>query len=198
MKSAFSAVVVGKDASEHSHVIEPIYNSKLKIQISNLKLHQNTNNDHTETSLKSNDDKPQRRCEYNSQDLDEEEKLHKDKSDGIDTGDLDQTNKVNKGLNTRADVVLKTILRNFKKYYVNEFKNFSGYSNSKRANYDQNDILDKAKEFIVSHIEDDGNSESVLFLLSLIDFKIKINELADKHKSLWSLISSLLYSFNKK
>jgi len=98
----------------------------------------------------------------------------------------------------RTDVVNKTILRAFKKYYTMEFKAFYDFSKIRKTCINTEEFLTKADEFVTKHMGESKFGDMNVFLASIVDSKQKHSKANAKYEKLKSQVNSLLYSFNKK
>ena len=99
----------------------------------------------------------------------------------------------------RMDVITKSIFRQAKSYYVNDFKKtFNFNKRVRRVNFNHSDEVYKmAKEYITKKFPD--NSEDLhLVFVALVDSKQKYTEPHPKYTNLNFEINSLLRAFNKK
>lgn len=98
----------------------------------------------------------------------------------------------------RPDVIYKTILRSFKKYYLKEFNEITDYKRKKRKMSLQKDLLCMADRYIKERIPDSPYSDLSLFIAAIV--QPKIPEEADGSERLQELsktVGDVLYKFNK-
>jgi hypothetical protein len=98
----------------------------------------------------------------------------------------------------RTDVVTKTILRAFKKYYTTKFKEFYDFSKVKKSNTSDEEFLRAAGEYVTNQLSESNFDEMHIFLASIVDTKQKGASSDPKYEKLRGQVNSLLYSFNKK
>ena len=98
----------------------------------------------------------------------------------------------------RPDVIYKTILRSFKKYYLNEFNDLTDIKRKKKRVNTQDSLLDLANEFISQKISENPFEDLNLFIIALIQPKLEENPRVDsKLVQLSSIVKDVLYRFNK-
>lgn len=98
----------------------------------------------------------------------------------------------------RTDVVNKTILRAFKKYYTKRFKSFYDFSKARKGEINNEEFLCKADEFVTKHLGESKFGDMHIFVASIVDTKQKYSNVNPKYSKLKDQINSLLYSFNKQ
>mmetsp|Transcript_18967 Transcript_18967/g.18639 ORF Transcript_18967/g.18639 Transcript_18967/m.18639 type:complete len:186 (+) Transcript_18967:24-581(+) len=72
----------------------------------------------------------------------------------------------------RPDVIYKTILRSFKKYYLNDFNEVTDYKKKKRRMAHQADLIDMANLYVKKRFSDSPYSDLALFIAALVQPKI--------------------------
>ena len=98
----------------------------------------------------------------------------------------------------RPDVIYKTILRSFKKYYLNEFNDLTDFKRKKKRVNTQDSLLDLANEFISQKISENPFEDLNLFIIALVQPKLEGNLRVDsKLVQLSSIVKDVLYRFNK-
>lgn len=98
----------------------------------------------------------------------------------------------------RTDVVNKTILRAFKKYYTKRFKSFYDFSKMRKGEINNEEFLCKADEFVTKHLGESKFGDMHIFVASIVDTKQKYSNANPRYSKLKDQINSLLYSFNKQ
>ena len=71
----------------------------------------------------------------------------------------------------RPDVIYKTILRSFKKYYLNEFNEITEYRKKKRRVNDQRFIIEMSKSYVNQRILDNPFDDLEWFVAALVHHK---------------------------
>ena len=98
----------------------------------------------------------------------------------------------------RPDVIYKTILRSFKKYYLNEFNELTDFRRKKRRINSLDILLEHTNEYINLKITDNPYEDLGVFIVALIQPKVDGNVRADsKLIQLSSIVKDVLYRFNK-
>eukprot|EP00344_Euplotes_crassus_P007970 CAMPEP_0196995664 /NCGR_PEP_ID=MMETSP1380-20130617/1742_1 /TAXON_ID=5936 /ORGANISM="Euplotes crassus, Strain CT5" /LENGTH=174 /DNA_ID=CAMNT_0042411411 /DNA_START=566 /DNA_END=1090 /DNA_ORIENTATION=- len=98
----------------------------------------------------------------------------------------------------RPDVIYKTILRSFKKYYLKDFNEATDYKKMKRKMPLQKDLLAMANLYVKERIPESPYSDLSLFIAAVVQQKIP--EEADGNERLQELsrtVGDVLYKFNK-
>ena len=98
----------------------------------------------------------------------------------------------------RPDVIYKTILRSFKKYYLNEFNEVTDYKKKKRRVTNQTFLLDMTDKYASHKFPDSPYQDLGLFIAALV--QPKLPEALDSHTRLQELsrtVCEVLYRFNK-
>lgn len=98
----------------------------------------------------------------------------------------------------RVDVINKTILRCFKKYYATEFKQIFDLSILKPGTVSVEKLLSKSKEFIDKKFGSIMLEDVYIFVAALVDNKHKLQNKNRKYDKIKEDVSRLLYSFNKR
>lgn len=98
----------------------------------------------------------------------------------------------------RKDVITKSIFRQAKSYYVNDFKKTFNFSKRiRRVNFNHSDeVYKKAKEYINKKFSEDSSDLHLVFV-ALVDSKQKYTRPHPRFGSLNQEINSLLRAFNK-
>lgn len=98
----------------------------------------------------------------------------------------------------RPDVIYKTILRSFKKYYLNEFNEVTDYKKKKRRVANQAFLLDMTEKYASQKFLDSPFQDLGLFIAALV--QPKLPEALGNHAKLQELsqtVCEVLYRFNK-
>lgn len=98
----------------------------------------------------------------------------------------------------RPDVIYKTILRSFKKYYLNDFNEVTDYKKRKRRIANQAFLIDMTEHYVRQKFSDSPFSDLGLFIAALV--QPKLPEALDNNERLQELskaVCEVLYRFNK-
>lgn len=98
----------------------------------------------------------------------------------------------------RPDVIYKTILRSFKKYYLNDFNEVTDYKKRKRRIANQAFLIDMTEHYVKQKFSENPFSDLGLFIAALV--QPKLPEALDNNERLQELsraVCEVLYRFNK-
>lgn len=76
-----------------------------------------------------------------------------------------RTNEDNDFLSSRCDVVYKTILRDFRRYFQAQFKERANFTYRKKSKFFRQALEDFARELLTGHFEPDTDLQSLLYHL---------------------------------
>ena len=98
----------------------------------------------------------------------------------------------------RPHVIHKSILRSFKKYYLNELDDLTDFKKKFKIANCQDDLLNLANEFISQKIIDNPYKDLNLFIVALTRPNLEETLVVDpKLAELSSLVKNVFYGFNK-
>ena len=98
----------------------------------------------------------------------------------------------------RPDVIYKTILRSFKKYYLSEFNQLTDYKRKKRKSSTHEYLLQMSRTFVDTKLGETGYHDLHLFLAALVQPKLPSSlESNKKLLELSKVVGEVLYKFNK-
>ena len=98
----------------------------------------------------------------------------------------------------RPDVIHKSILRSFKKYYLNELDDLTDFKKKFKIANCQDDLLNLANEFISQKISESPYKDLNLFIVALTRPNLEKTLVVDpKLTELSSLVKNVFYGFNK-
>lgn len=98
----------------------------------------------------------------------------------------------------RPDVIYKTILRSFKKYYLSEFNEVTDYKKKKRKITNQLSLIDMSKVFVRNKIPESPFEDLELFISALVQPKLPAQvESNPRLSELAKVVGEVLYRFNK-
>ena len=98
----------------------------------------------------------------------------------------------------RPDVIYKTILRSFKKYYLADFNEVTDYKRKKRRVANQSFLIDMTSEYVKKKIPESPFEDLGLFIAALV--QPKLPSALESHARLSELsrtVCEVLYRFNK-
>jgi len=98
----------------------------------------------------------------------------------------------------RPDVIYKTILRSFKKYYLAEFNEVTDYKKKKRRTVNQDFLLDMSKDYVLKRLNETEFEDLDLFIAALVQPKLP-HQLESNARllELSKVVCEVLYRFNK-
>lgn len=103
-----------------------------------------------------------------------------------------------KKFGNRPDVIYKTILRSFKKYYLSEFNEITDYRKKKRKITNQSFLIDMSKLFVRDRIPDSPFDDLELFISALVQPKLPSQvDNNPRLSELSKVVGEVLYRFNK-
>lgn len=98
----------------------------------------------------------------------------------------------------RPDVIYKTILRSFKKFYLTEFNDATDYKKKKRRLSSQYFLIDMSKLFVAKFLPESPYEDLELFIAALVQPKLPpLLEANSKLVELSKVVGEVLYRFNK-
>ena len=98
----------------------------------------------------------------------------------------------------RPDVIHKSILRSFKKYYLNELDDLTDFKKKFKIANCQDDLLNLANEFISQKISESPYKDLNLFIVALTRPNLEETLVIDTKLAELSLLAkNALYGFNK-
>ena len=98
----------------------------------------------------------------------------------------------------RPDVIYKTILRSFKKFYLAEFNESTGFKRKKRRISHQSVLIELANEYVNERIPENPYEDLGLFITALVQSKQETLFSVDpKLAQLSMTVKEVLYRFNK-
>lgn len=98
----------------------------------------------------------------------------------------------------RPDVIYKTILRSFKKFYLAEFNESTGFKRKKRRISHQSVLIELANEYVNERIPENPYEDLGLFITALVQSKQETSFSVDpKLAQLSMTVKEVLYRFNK-
>lgn len=98
----------------------------------------------------------------------------------------------------RPDVIYKTILRSFKKYYLADFNEITDYKRKKRRASNQTFLLDISSEYAQKKFNDSPFNDIGLFIAALVQPKLpSALENNTRLQELSRTVCEVLYRFNK-
>jgi len=98
----------------------------------------------------------------------------------------------------RPDVIYKTILRSFKKYYLSEFNDVTDYKRKKRRISNHSFLIDMANEYVQDRIPESEYEDLGLFITALVQPKLPSGmESNSRLMELSNIVCEVLYRFNK-
>lgn len=98
----------------------------------------------------------------------------------------------------RPDVIYKTILRSFKKFYLAEFNESTGFKRKKRRISNQSVLVELANEYVNERIVENPYEDLGLFITALVQSKQDTSFNVDtKLAQLSFTVKEVLYRFNK-
>lgn len=98
----------------------------------------------------------------------------------------------------RPDVIYKTILRSFKKYYLNDFNEVTDYKKKKRRMAHQADLIEMADLYVKTKFSTSPYSDLSLFVAAIVQPKIPEGLAGNgRLKELSKTVCEVLYKFNK-
>jgi len=103
-----------------------------------------------------------------------------------------------KKFSIRLDVVNKTILRCFKKFFITEFKSYYDFNKSKKGEVTSEELLLVANEYLSKNLGELNFGNMNVFLAALVDTKHKVKNTNTLYEKLKDEMSGLLYNFNRK
>ena len=115
-------------------------------------------------------------------------------SDFISTKHVIKTKK----FGDRPDVIYKTILRSFKKFYLSEFNESTGFKRKKRRISQQSLLIDLANDYVSERIPENQYEDLGLFITALVQPKQDNSpSINPKLTQLSMIVKEVLYRFNK-
>ena len=98
----------------------------------------------------------------------------------------------------RPDVIYKTILRSFKKFYLNDFNEVTDYKKKKRRMAHQADLIEMAELYVKEKFSDSPYSDLSYFIAALVQPKIPEGLTWNgRLRELSKTVCEVLYKFNK-
>jgi len=98
----------------------------------------------------------------------------------------------------RPDVIYKTILRSFKKYYLNDFNEVTDYKKKKRRNLHHDYLIEMTANYVNEKFTNCPYDDLNLFIAALVQQKIPESlENNERLMELSKTVSEVLYRFNK-
>lgn len=202
-KSAFDEYI--KQRVKETETPDFIRGSRINLRnydIKNIKTHQNTSRDESSILSIFSTPEPFKNINDNEQII----KTQKEDAHFLDEQFNESQNETSQSKSSadksnfklRTDVVNKTILRAFKKFYTQSFKSFYDFTKVKKSEINNEEFLAKADEFITKILGESKFGDMHIFLASIVDTKQRFANVNSKHEKLKTQINGLLYSFNKR
>ena len=92
----------------------------------------------------------------------------------------------------RSDVVLKTIFRSFRKYFIKDFKRYYNFIYAKNK---PQLFVSKVREYLIKRFGYENEEMRTIFIC-IIDTKQKYFQIRDDQEQILTMINSLMYNFN--